>query len=30
MFKRRYIALFVTMMIIGAIVTGYVFNFIAV
>jgi uncharacterized membrane protein YraQ (UPF0718 family) len=29
MFKKQYIALFVTMMIIGAIATGYVFNIIA-
>ncbi len=29
MFKRKYLMLFVTMMIIGAIVTGYVFNAIA-
>ena len=30
MFKRRYIALFVVMMIVGAIVTGYMFNLIPV
>lgn len=30
MFKRRYIALFISMMIFGAIVTGYVFNMIGV
>lgn len=29
MFKRRYIALFVIMMIVGAILTGYIFNIIA-
>jgi len=30
MFKRRYLLLFITMMIIGAIITGYVFNAIAI